>query len=388
MGLDKLRQIDRSPEEQIDKTLYELTETLLKASILDDNLKGKIKAFWERLVKQVNPDGKNQDAQDMTWQLFEAILYGDIDMYKIGNNNSSYICECPSMVVIAERYDSKIRDQIRIWVHKEGFTGTTRRRPHLVNIITNNPQLKKNKRLQQIFLLIVGEHRKNRKADTTRRLAGDAEMLALAEEDNVEVYFEIITDFFNYLSTEVFAASPHEFAKEIAAFFRFMSKKYLPVVHQYCKQLREIKGSQPHIEKLLLEALLDRNGKQIKTPKATVLFKRWEDVQIYLENFAQYKNRRTFSFVNTLNLKTDEQQVATSNKAAAVVREKTDAKPKTPSTKGTILGLGAIQNPETTTPSVVATPTRQSGNEESAKSRQTILGIQAVDPVNADARRS
>ncbi|MFC1656186.1 hypothetical protein ACFL3C_04925 [Patescibacteria group bacterium] len=408
MALDKLRQVDYSLEGRINTVLHELTETLHKASSLDDALKGQIKALWEKLAKQVNPDGENQDAQDMAWQLFETILYGDMDMYKNeANSYSPYSCECPSLPVVAERDQGGMRNQIRTWMQAENFAQVTRRRPHLVNIIINNPQLKSNVRLQQIFLLIISEHRKNRRADTTRRLASDAEILALAEEDNIEVYFEIMKEFFTHLSSKVFGESSHEHAKEIAAFFRFMSSRYLPTTHQFSSQLREIRGSHPHIEGLWLKALLGRNGGRIKAPVPEELFKRWEEVLIYLEDFAQCKERGIFSFTDALKKReveeaeTGVQQVVTSGKAAAVVESKpapvtpAPAKkpsapaPRPPSEKKTAMGVAAYNPPsrlpkkpvpQATTPAPVQPPSAPAPPVKPESVTQTIaFGVQALN---------
>lgn len=389
MSLDRLRQKERLPEEHINTVFYKLTELLNGATELDEKLREQIRTIWRELVRKVNPTGKSQDAQDMAWQLFEAILEGDMDMHRINSvGSTSYDCFCAPPQVISERTDNEMRNQIRAWLKEENFGNATRRRPRIGNLIANNSHLQKDARLQQIFLVIVRDHKKHRRADTTGRLSSDTEMLALAKEDNIDVYFATVAEFFTYLSDEVFKNSSHPHAKEIAAFFRFVAKIYLPVAQQYCRQMRSMKGAQPHIEKLLLDAHLGRNGQRIKEPVPTELFKKWEEVKLFLTQFAGYKGSKHFSFSDTLNKNTattatkevtvEKKQAVVSasvgrvtGRPAAVAETVLDVsataplreQPASPSVPpiqkgGTTLGLAAqdVQPKPTMTPTPIPTP--------------------------------
>jgi hypothetical protein len=365
---------DKKVIDAVNKAAYEITLMLDSEDIDEETKYNEIVRIWSDINNQTGDFENDKDMKILLWKLLGPVLKGvlEVNKEKIGENDIFYASFAKEEDFL-ERIKDKNRNSAVRRFNKE--TGNTFNRTPRVSTMIKRTSLLSEDEKEKILKSLKSKDTSLGGEKISSYLARDAEILAFAENDHIDEYFETLSRFLEYLQKEIFT-QPDESAEKstttyINKYIDFLKNTYLAALREYCEEMRRIKEKCPYIADLILEPYLLRirlvDG--VHEPTALHLFNDWRKMLLEIQENAGYGGDTNFSFVET------HQKIKQGNGTSQKERPdktmlfiKTPATPSiTPKIDETTLGMPVLETVQDTNETV----------------NETVLGMPAVD-TNSD----
>lgn len=249
----------------------------VNSDMSEDGLFTFIVAKWNQLADIFASSREDTGTYYILWRIFEPVVLGEIqtDSLNDGKRRLSYIKlsdDGSNRAVSQKTYNVYLKfcEQCNLSI-----------RPSFRHLLETDESL--DSQFREIFLANCNGE------GIVNTLMRDAEIIAFADNDNIEEYFDTIGNFLDYLIknyTEKQNGLPEDHpgrngTRSAIAYLNCIKKRYLPELKRYCATMREYKKSQPYMAALLAEAYIIKHNmvSESDEPDVCSLFEKWIELQ-------------------------------------------------------------------------------------------------------------
>jgi hypothetical protein len=290
---------DRIKNNRLCEILGETASLLDNAAKMnEDTLFEQVDTNWQRLVAVFAEGSDDSLLQSILWKIFENVLMGALEVNELSTKgvNLQYLEEKDT-----EEWHKKLENNKRYAVYNRIYV---KHGSNLKSISSFESVLRMDKTLspatRETFLGTLVRERMDRGGEIiSTTLERDIEILAFSDNDLSQEYFGTINRFLDHLMS-IYEAKKHiQGVSLVIQYLGFIRDHYIPVLVEYCQQMRQAKERQPFAASQFLEAHLVKHQliAEDREPNSSELFKKWDEARDFHERRTLYGGDK-FEFVD------------------------------------------------------------------------------------------